>query len=457
MKVKTGNSALIRSNTWRVLVLAFMLFSSRVVAQSGMPFSEFSAKLELYYDKAMVEDVRRQLPQGTDFRVWGWDVGDFSGDGNFDVAFSIRLNDDKKRQVQMYLFVDIDGFLNNVLSDQLSFVETPLEVGMVIKNNTCYVTSKMRQFEWNVSGYRFREGAILQVDQFTTTRIDHYTREYYCNFQTLRHELKFLQTATGDVNFDVQYVGIPCYSRGRQTYRGYSAQADVNTVDFVTHGSYYWSGPDDCSFSVHSVFDQNYLYMTITVRDDELVTARCDSCPADNVDIWFDTTMPDDENDRVFRRKGHRMQFRSSADSNIIRITLQPGDFMEKRPNIIVRSNDLNEERLRALAVKQITKKVALREHGYVARIRIPFSLLGFTKAPVDDKDVSQLGCTVVVHDIDNEYRPEEESTLATSQIEAMNPSTFGTLYLIPQARNFGLATNIFSEALMKNLLDLGF
>ncbi len=450
--------------TLQYLLICFGFFllaawlSPRASAQSGMDYREFSSKLELYYDKAMVEDVRKQLPQDGEFRVWGWDVGDFSGDGNYDVAFTIRMADDKKRQVQVFLFIDVDGYLQNVNTFQYSFVETPLEVGMVIKSNACYVTQKKRQYEWTVRGYRFSQGSISLLDEFVTTRVDHYTREYYRNFQSLKHELKFLQQATGDVNFDLMYVAIPSYARGEQSYRGLNAIADVSTVDYVTKGSFYWSGVDDCSFNVRSAYDEKYLYLTINVRDSLVITSRCDTCPADNIDIWFDTRLAESDVERVFRKKARHLQFRNSSDSNLFCLHLSLGDFKEIAPTIRVSSTDSEKSELKQqLALKQLTQKVALRDQGYVARLRIPFALLGFDVAPIRDKDIAELGCSIVVHDIDNEYRPEEESILATSQVEAMNPSTFGCLLLIPQDTSFGESVNIFADNLVKVLNALGF
>ncbi len=457
---KTVDRSLLVKLCWLVtrFVLCLVMQES-VSAQSGMDFREFSTKLDLYYDKAMVEDVQNQLPHDGEFRVWGWDVGDYSGDGNYDVAFTIRMNDDRKRQVHVFLFVDIDGYLSNVLSMQNSFVETPLEVGMVIKNNACYVTQKKKQFEWTVRGYRFSQGCISLLDEFSTTRVDHYSREYYRNFQNLRHELKFIQQATGDVNFDLQYVAIPSYARGESTNRGLNASADVSITDFVNHGSFYWTGPDDCSFNIKSVFDDKFLYVTLNVRDDQVVTARCDTCPADNIDLWFDTRIVESDVERVFRKKARRLQFRNSTDSNLFCLHLSLGDFKERPPYIKVSSTDIAQsDNKQQLALKHLSQKVALRDKGYVARIRVPFALLGFDSVPVKDPhEIVEIGCSVVVHDVDNEYRPEEETTLATSQVEDMNPSTFGCLLLIPQDATFGESVNIFADSLVKVLNALGF
>lgn len=441
-----------------ILLLTSLLISPTAYAQNGMDFTDFSKKLELYFDKEFVEDVRSQLPQGTDYKIWGWDVGDFSGDGYNDVAFSIRLQGDKRKQVTAYLFVDIDGYLQNVGSYQNRFVEIPLEVGIAIKNNTCYITQKRKQYDWIIRGYRFTNGSLLKVDEYTTYRVERYTRESYRNFVSLRSEERYLQTSNNDVVFSNDFLTIPCYNRGEVVYKDSPNIVDVRSIDYVSKGSFWWTGEEDCSFTLRSVYDDNFLYMTITVKDDQIVTARCDTCPSDNIDIWFDSTPTDTTGDRTMIQKGKRLQIKTAPDSNIYRIALSLGDFLEKRPSVAIKAMDasLDDVQLK-IAVQQISKKVILRPNGYVAKLRIPFSLLGFDKAPLDEKNINEIGCSVVVHDIDNEYRPEEETTLATSQIKQMNPSTLGILKLIQTESRYGESVNIFSDSLVKFLNDLGY
>ncbi len=442
-----------------IAALTILLFNGiSVMAQSGMDFREFRSKLDLYYDSAMVEDVVKDLPDMGTFRVWGWDVGDFSGDGNYDVAFSIRMNDDRRRQVRVFLYVDIDGYLTNVRNDLYTFVETPLEVGMVIKNNGCYVTEKQRQYEWLVRGYRFTHGCIELLDEFVTSRIDRFSREYYCNYESLRHELRFYQQGASEPVFDVHYLSIPSFARGESLSMEHTLDADVQSVDFVTKGSFYWTGPNDCSYQVRSVYDDKYLYLRISVRDSDVVIAHCDTCPADNIDIWFDTQLDSAEQQRVFTKTAKRLQFRNTSDSNMFCLHVSLGDFRDKDPSVQVRTTNVSTTNLKQqIALTQLNQKVALRDHGYVLRLRVPFSLFGIDELSMHDGKNIEMGCTVVVHDIDNEYRPEEETTLATSDIEEMNPSTFGTVVFIPENGTLGDVRNIFAEHLVGVLNALGF
>lgn len=93
-----------------IAIFTFLIVQNKTSAQSGNSFSDFSKKLEFYFHPDLVSDIAKEM-EATDVTVWGWDVGDFSGDGNNDVAFAVRKLRSNDRKMTIYLFVDIDGFL----------------------------------------------------------------------------------------------------------------------------------------------------------------------------------------------------------------------------------------------------------------------------------------------------------------------------------------------------------
>ena len=90
----------------KILLLFILIVTSGFTAnsQSGMTFNELEQRLQPYFADALINDVRLQLPQGSSYRIWGWDVGDFSGDGFNDVAVSVKLAQDRKKNIQVFLF-----------------------------------------------------------------------------------------------------------------------------------------------------------------------------------------------------------------------------------------------------------------------------------------------------------------------------------------------------------------
>ncbi|MBS1538385.1 MAG: hypothetical protein JST20_11635 [Bacteroidetes bacterium] len=445
-------------NVVKTFVLFVIVSSAKLSAQSGMTFADFAQKLDPYFDKELIMDISAQLPQGSEYRIWSWDVGDFSGDGFNDVAFAVKVSGEKRKIMTVYLVTDIDGYLTTVAQFQYNYVDLPLEVGVVIKENACYTTHKLEEFNWVVRGYKYETGSVVLLDEFVTAKVDKYTRETYKNYQSLQTSERFVTTSSNETSFFTKYLSIPCYPRGRQMYRGYTAEAVSKSVENVTSGAFYWGGENDCSFSVRSVYDQDYLYMTIAVTDDELVTGRCDSCTADFVDIWFDTNQPGRDGERFVTKtkRTTKLSVRSATDSGIYCITAKLGDFLERKPYIKVKTTDELDASQKS-TVSQIKVAASPRKGGYIVKLRIPFLLLGYERAPVDEKELTQLGCTVVVHDSDNEFRPEEETQICTSSFSSLNPATYGTLLMIPQDKWYGETTNLYSDSLLKYLGDMGF
>ena len=60
--------------------------------------------------------------------------------------------------------------------------------------------------------------------------------------------------------------------------------------------------------------------------------------------------------------------------------------------------------------IQQVKAAATLWDKGYIVKVRIPFQLLGFVGAPIEEGKIVEYGCTVVVRDIDNEFRPENIS-----------------------------------------------
>jgi hypothetical protein len=441
-----------------IIAVLFILSVTNTLSQQGLKFAELAQRLDPYFAKELIGDIKKQLPQGSDYSIWGWDVGDFSGDGYFDVALTVRLAGEKKRTVQVYLFVDLDGFLNRVGQFTYEFVDLPLEIGCVIRYNACFITKKQKQFNWLIRGYRFDNGSLIVLDEYTTTKLEYLTHESYTNYQSLNNTEKYLKTGNGEQKFFAKFLRIPSYQRGRQIYHGYHSEAYTDDIDFVPKGAYWWEGDKDASFWVRSAYDQQYLYMTIRIKDDKIVVQKCDTCICDYVELWFDALPPYIESgDRfVIDKKDKGLKFRTNAEIGIFRFGFYPGDFLEKKSYVKIGTTD-DLESQQKLSARNIKVSSTLQEEGFTIKFKIPFTILGFEENPLTEEKPVELGCTVVYHDFDNEFRPEEETELATSAFSSMNPATYGSLLLIPNEQWYGENINIYKDDIVKVLLDNGF
>jgi hypothetical protein len=447
-----------RNNIKYIILVIFIISSYSLFAQSGMSINEFQKKLEPFFANDLIADLKKQLPQGSEFSVWGWDVGDFSNDGFSDVAFTVKIRAEKQKILQVYLFVDVDGFLTKVGQFSYKYIEIPLEIGIYIKNEACYITKKRKQFHWSVTGYTFDNGTLVQLDNFTTEKINDYTRESYKNYLTLQNTEKFIPSGNELKRFYSSYLTIPSYNRGRIIYKGYSIDAESNYVEYVSKGAYYWTGTKDASFIVNSAYDEQYLYMTVKVRDDIVVPTRCDSCLGDFIEVWFDLSHNDLKDDRfIIHDEKKKLTFEEPLISGIYSFKVYPGNFYDQKAFIKELSTTDSLDADQNAAIKQIKAVSSIRPDGYELKFKIPFALFGLKETPVYPAKITEIGCTVILHDIDNEYRLEEETVISSSIFDSENPLTYGLLLLIPQDMWYGDASNIYKDDILKNLFELGF
>lgn len=437
-----------------IALFIFIQFSSDLYSQSGYTFPEFKEKLFPYFDEALIKDVQLELPTGDNYRIWGWSVGEYSGDGYYDLAFAIRHFGLREKTVDVYLFVDIEGYLTKVEKLSRNYVEIPLEVGLVIRENTCYITEKFEKFHWAIKGYTFDNGSLSLVDEFITKKIDRFTHESYRNFVELKSNERYLLTSNGKIEFDADYITIPSYPRGKQIFKGFFNEAYSFDIDFVHKGAYEWKGENDASFYVRSAYDAKYLYLMISVVDDNVIVPSCEDCNSDKIDIWMDLNDISKFKNRFVKDIGNTIDYRNQIDENTFKFSVFLGDFAEESSNInISTSDDLNGlQKIGSKNIKSISKRT---DNGYVAKIRIPFSLLNFNACPVKD-EIVEWGCTVIVHDVDNEFRPEEKTEIATSKFSSADPTSYGSIILIPENEWYGQSENIYTDKIISYILEYG-
>lgn len=436
-----------------ILMLLAVLTPKPLQAQSGLTLEQMQEKLKPYFADELIGDLKDQLPRGAQYRIWGWDVGDFSGDGAPDLAVSVRLNNDKGRNVQVYLFADIDGYLTRIGRFPYTFVESPIEVGVLVKDNGCFVIEKAQDFDWTITGYRLDNGSLMVLDSFKTERVRTMTHEAYRNFQNLTGYEKYRDTRTNDELFQSDFLCVPSYPRGKYIYKGFASNATSNSVKYISKGAYYWSGAEDLSFSTRSAHNEQYLYFLVKVTDDRIIAETKEGVPHDKVEVWLDMS---NVANRFIKKRGKTESFRTRAEGSIFAFSISPGNFTDKKPSVRTSAVDVLTD-VQKQALQQVKAAATLWDKGYIVKVRIPFQLLGFVGAPIEEGKIVEYGCTVVVRDIDNEFRPEEETFLSTSKFDNSNPSSYGALLLMPNSLVYGEVRNIYADAIAERLRDIGF
>lgn len=423
-------------------------------AQTAITFDSLARAVDPFFAPELVKDIRDALPQNA-FDVWSYDVGDYTGDGANDFALVIRQRNDSRKRMNLYFFVDDDGTLRLIKQTTVDFVELPIEVGVAISQGTAYMTRKLKEFNWEISGYRYRDGVVMMVDKFTTAPQGNMTYETYRNFQTLEGYERYINSTDTSLVFRSDFLTTPCYNRGRDVTSGYQATARAALTRYILRGSYYWGGEGDLALNVRSAFDKDFLYFSIFVRDDEVIPVgvKDNDTTADRLELWLDMYSLGDR----FRVGRRARDFRMKTDSNIYALTIALGDFGDQQARVrLSSSNNMDEmQRNAAKSIKAVASKL---DSGYAVKLRIPFMLFGFNGAPLEDNEPMQFGMNVVVHDVDNPYRPEQVTTMTTSQsFDRLKPATFGSIVLLPNSSFYGESTNVFLGDLKERLNEVGY
>jgi hypothetical protein len=450
-----------RSFRFKLIYVVFLLFLfgwAESKAQSGLTFNEFKSKLEKYFNSEMLDDIEKQIPQKSRISVWGWDVGDFSGDNYPDLAFSIKILDEKRRNVYVYLFVDLDGYLQLVYFDSYEYLELPLEIGVSIHNNKCSITQKKKNDFWTYKSYTFDNGIIYLAEEYTSQSIFGNALETRIDYEKCEYKINLDYFDARKDKFQTDFLFIPSYPRSKQVFKGYPVVSTAGKVDYVIKGSYYWKGEEDASMRIKSSFDDQYLYFAINFTDDNFIPPECDKCVGDFFSFWFDFTPYKSTLQRIFKQAGNKFIPRSNFEGSLYEIKVFPGDFLDKLPYVasVNSSEPLDEEQIKSISKIKIfvTKEDST---NFVLKVRFPFSLFGYERCPIENEAPVYIGFNIVYHDIDNEFRPEQETLITNSIFDESRPSTFGELVLIPDFRKFSYSKNIFLENIINLLEGFGF
>ncbi|MCX8051830.1 MAG: hypothetical protein N3B17_08070 [Chlorobi bacterium] len=438
--------------------VAILLTSAIASAQSGMTRDEFYRKLESYFDRELIGDLDSAFPDPRSVTFYSWDAGDFSGDGNYDLACVVRHRAEKDKRLWVYLFVDTDGFLTLVTRKEYRFVELPLEVGVVVRYGVCYVTEKLQQFNWRITGFRFDGIALLTVSEYRTQRVGSFTLDRSLDYMRLQIAERVTTTLTGNLAVERKCAVVPIYPRGVIPGHGYRRRAQASSIDYVQRGAYYWSGPDDCSTTLAGAYDTSYLYLTIAVRDDEVVTAYCDTCPADRLELWFDLYMPDSTLPSIaLRREKRGVSIRRRPDAPLVGIGIHLGNFDAQPASVKLLVSDSSMlTRLRMKAFADVAIHAERQSEGYVVRLRIPWLLMSGDRIPPFRKP-TPLGVLVSITDVDNEFRPEEATIFCNAMYDPSIVATEGELVILPEGEGYGNVEYVYAERIVEQLQRGGF
>jgi hypothetical protein len=310
----------------------------------------------------------------------------------------------------------------------------------------------------------------------------------YRDYETLFTKESYFATKDGQMMMDAKYYTFPAYSRLRSVYPGYGHDMSDTSRQFVIEGGD--ARRDYKDLSIHralAAYDDDYLYFSITVEDDQVYGGNEKFEANDRVSLWFDTWQGPTRF-LAKLKKGMVPNFRTETDSNIYDITFSAPAVGGRTAKVTLSSaaglTDAQQEAgksIRSVFSRDTTAGVVT---GYTLKIRIPFAFLGFESNPVtafenrssemmfdkdeqakngnkkdrkEDLEFPCIGFTAVVHDIDNPSHPEDVTVQATSNFRQNDPTSFGELRLVPSAKFYGAVKPTYMKTFTEELLRAGY
>jgi hypothetical protein len=478
-------------------LVIFLIFAHDAFSQ-GMPIDSLMDRFATTFSKEMLNTLHDQIPIRYDEqRVWGLAIGDFSNDTLPDMALSVYDIDSPTREVTVYLLVnDSNKSFKNVFRKKYGYVETPIEVGLSTEGSVVTVVQKSDDQQWNQEGYSVYAGDVILIDDYETQneeipavspKAKAMGHSKYRDYETLFTKELYFATKDGQIMMDGKYYTFPAYSRLRSVYPGYGRDMSDTTKQFLIKGADYRRDAKD--LSIHralAAYDDEFLYFSITVADDQVWGGNEKQEANDRVSLWFDTWQG--ANRFLMKtKKGAIPNFRTETDSNIYNITFSMPDVGGRTAKLALSSavtlSDAQQEAsklIRSVFDRDTANGIVI---GYTLKVRVPFAFLGFESNPVtafenrasemmfdneesknsnkkdrkQDLDFPFIGFTAVVHDIDNPSHPEEVTMQATSNFRQNDPTSFGEIRLTPSGKFYGAVKPTYIKEFTQELLRAGY
>jgi hypothetical protein len=477
-----------------ILITVLLTGLTGISYGQGMTIDSLESRLSSTFSPQLFKSLRDAITiRYDDQRVWGLATGDFSSDGRPDLAISLfDLAVPNNREVTVYLLVNEGHRFAKMFTKKYPYLATPIEVGLAVDGYVVTVVNKSSDQHWSQEGFTIYAGDVIQLEKLNTQATDFLLggkpksigNEYYQNFESLFTSEKFFDFKNSQQILASKFYTFPAYSRMRSIYPGYGRDMYDTTTKFVIKGDIYRTNDKDLSIDKGlAAYDDEFIYISLTVHDDQVWGGNQKLEANDRISLWFDSWTGQN---RYFVKsaKGSVPLYRTKTDSSIYNIIFALPEVTSKNPRITASSaamlSDEQEE-----ASKQIRGLVTYdtldgKVIGYTLKARVPFMFLGFETNPVGSyeerategmfdeskqkaasttakDDFPRMGFTAVVQDIDNPALPDEVTQQATSDFRPDDPTSYGELVLVPTGKFYGSVQPTYLKTLTEELLRVGY
>jgi len=411
-------------------ILSFLVITGSLFSQT-ISFDEFIQTSKDFLNKASLELVKESFDK--DCFVTSADIGDISGDGKNDFAISIREKKAKDRIININIYCDSAGNYVKIFSDYLQFFELPIEIAFNISKQVCYVTQKLEDRKWKVTGYTFLKNELKVVDLYSTdvlpiTKRWQVGEENYNNFIDLTSFNGYFDLNSIEQFKKSKFYVFPVYNKKRNLYKEYKKEIELSNL---------WNWQD-------TIVNKRYGKVTFSNSDDKLslhLTLLNDLIEkfgkTDKIKISFGIDRGLKRLNDISKTSIKHLSIRNKPDENIsnIEIEVLPGN--SNRTKFEVKTGKNYSE----IFQNDIYVNVE-PEPGWNLDVDIPLKYLNLTE------NQNELGVYLAVQ----LSIGDEEIHLTSSSGKITDPSSYSRLIFMDDNQFYGYIENAKLEKLI-NLL----
>ncbi|MBR9978461.1 MAG: hypothetical protein KFH87_10260 [Bacteroidetes bacterium] len=384
-----------------------------------MAHAEFSAALEVIFSQQKVASILSKLPPKS--KIHGYDIGDYSGDDGMDVVLSVLREDAPAREIDVHFFLNDGPEFRLLRSLKRRYIVEPIEVGFFIDRGECYVTEKLGELAWRITGYSATEGTFRRVSEWTTKRMRTasretavgYERQY--SYETLLAEEHYYGGNKGTTFLRQKYYDLPVFPSHLTLHHGMRSEIGDSSGLMITQGGSSWHGPDDSSVFCSARYDSSTVAFRVRMHDDRLLYhANADS--SDHLSLHFDFSGKN--------RVQPNGKLQSSYDETQLGIRVIMGDGDARTPTVELLGSTLVERYTDAIQVTHLEMEAQYQTWEFT--FRLPFELFTGTN------EWKSVGFVCVYHDVDHPMQRRWVSLVSTArEYKPGRPETYGRLHFV--------------------------
>jgi hypothetical protein len=419
-------------------------FAAAAMEGDSLEFEGFSRALQKIFSAEKIQTILSKLPANC--KIYGFDVGDYSGDDGMDVVLSTRRTEARSRDLQVHFFINDGPAFRLAQVLERRFVREPIEVGFSIERGRAMVTEKTGEFGWRMTGYAVRDHVFRRTYEWRTDRMPYRGRETAVAWERARdYESQLVDEHYFGANtkrsfIRHKYYDLPLFPAGVDLPGALPKTIGDATALTIVRGGSSWHGPEDCSITVSGTYDSSDVVLTLRVHDDRLLYNTA-SDSSDYAALHFDLS----RNTRL-RPGGSAQQYSPNTQFGVV---ILMGDGEARGPVVELRGAKLAQRHGADVSVDVWRDPEAYQQ--FLFTVRLPRALFA------DGASMPPAGFAAVYHDVDYPARLDWVSVASTSRGYAeQRPESYGKLHFVRDPRAEWEWSNLATRNLSRQLKEAG-